>query len=53
MMITHDNTSAITVSKQSEYQSWIKIYDLDSGDKIFEELIGGDPNQYIKAEEIA
>ena len=53
MMITHDNTMAITVSKQSEYQSWIKMYELATGDKIFEELLGGDPNQYIKAEEIA
>lgn len=29
------------------------MYDLDTQDLCFEELIGGDPKQHIKAEEIA
>ena len=28
------------------------MYDLENGELCFEELIGGDPNQYIKANEV-
>lgn len=53
MSMSHDGAMAITVSKQSEYETWIKMYDLDTQDLCFEEVIGGDPKQHIKAEEIA
>jgi len=29
------------------------MYNLDTGELCFEELIGGHPNQYIKVEEVA
>ena len=50
--ISFDSKAAITVTKASEREFWIKMYSLTTYEQIFEEQIGGGPKQYIKCKEI-
>ena len=54
--ISFDSKVAITISKKSEREFWLKMYSLtasnDSNGLVFEEKIGGGENQYIKCKEI-
>ena len=40
MIITYDSTRAVTVTKQSDTAYYIKMYDLNTGELTFEELVG-------------
>ena len=42
MMITYDSSRAITVTKNSEFESIIKMYSLNDYSITFEEHIGGE-----------
>lgn len=50
--ISFDSRRAITVTKRDERAYWVRMYDLESYEKVFEEMIGGEPNDYIKMKEI-
>lgn len=52
MSISYDSTRAITVTKEDDRTSYIKMYDLDTNELTFEEKIGGQPDQYIKVKEV-
>ena len=47
--ITYDSSRAITVTKESDSVSWIKMYDLDTYEMTFSEKIEG---TYIKCNEV-
>jgi hypothetical protein len=49
MIITHDSTRTITISKQNDQITWINIYSLTNQECLFEEKIEGD---YIKVKDI-
>jgi hypothetical protein len=44
MAISNDSTVAITITKAEEYEYWIKMYNLDTKQLVFEEAIGSDPS---------
>lgn len=50
--ISFDSQAAITVTKASEREFWVKMYSLTTYEQIFEEKIGGGADQYIKCKEI-
>lgn len=52
MAISFDSTRAITVTKKDDKESYIKMYDLNTYELTFEEMIGGEKDQYIKVKEI-
>ena len=52
MIITYDSTKAVTVTKKSDEEYYVKQYDLEKYDMTFEEKIGGEPGQYIKLKEV-
>mmetsp|Transcript_801 Transcript_801/g.1008 ORF Transcript_801/g.1008 Transcript_801/m.1008 type:complete len:398 (-) Transcript_801:899-2092(-) len=52
VMITFDSTRAITVSKQNPQTYYVKMYDLESYELVFEEMIGGHEDDYIKLKEV-
>lgn len=52
MAISFDSTRAITVTKKDDKESYIKMYDLNTSELCFEELIGGQPDQYIKVKDV-
>jgi hypothetical protein len=51
--ISFDSKVAITITKKTEREYWIKMYSLLNCKQEFGEMIGGGPNQYIKVKEIA
>ena len=52
VMITYDSQRAVTVSKKSEQEYYVHMYDLESYKQVFEEKIGGNQGDYIKLKEI-
>ena len=52
MAISYDSTRAITVTKEDDRTSYVKMYDLNTNELTFEEKIGGQPDQYIKIKEV-
>jgi hypothetical protein len=52
MIISYDSTRAISVSKNMEYESWIKMYSIQTFEQTFEEKIGGNKEQYIRVKEV-
>ena len=57
MIITYDSTKAVTVTKASDREYFVHMYDLeikgnDSIDHTFEERIGGHSDAYIKLKEV-
>ena len=51
-MITYDSKRAVTVTKKSDQEYWVKQYSLETYGLTFEEKVGGDPKQYIKLKEV-
>lgn len=49
MVISFDSTRGITVTKKDDFESWVKMYDLNTGELKFEEKIFGD---LIKIKEV-
>ena len=43
---------AITVTKKNEREYWVRMYDLESFEQVFEEQYGGQSTDYIKMKEI-
>ena len=52
MAISYDSTRAITVTKEDDRCSYVKMYDLNTNELTFEEQFGGQPDQYIKVKEV-
>lgn len=52
MIITYDSTKAVTVTKRSDKEYYIKQYDLETYEMTFEEMIGGKDEDYIKLKEV-
>jgi len=52
MAISQDSTRAITVTKAHDWESYVKMYDMETQEITFEEKIGGDKDQYIKCKEV-
>jgi hypothetical protein len=50
--ITYDSQFAITVTKKSDREYYVKQYNLESYELTFEEKYGGQPDSYIKMKEI-
>jgi len=51
-IITYDSSKAVTVTKRNPQEYYVKMYDLESYDLVFEELIGGKDTDYIKLKEV-
>lgn len=51
-MITYDSTRAITVTKKDDREFWVRMYDLETYEKTFNEQIGGEPTSFIRLKEI-
>jgi hypothetical protein len=51
-MLTYNSLNAITVTKRTESEFHIKIYDLLSFDRVFSEKIFGNPYNCIKLKEV-
>jgi hypothetical protein len=51
-MITYDSTRAITVTKKDDREFWVRMYDLETYEKTFNEQIGGQPNSFIRCKEV-
>ena len=51
-MITYDSTRAITVTKKDDREYWVRMYDLESYAKTFDEQIGGTETSFIKLKEV-
>lgn len=52
MSLSFDSTKAITVTKKSDRECYIKMYDLETYEMTFEEKIGGEKGDYIKIKEV-
>ena len=53
MIISNDSSKALVISKATEYESWIKQYDLKTYTITFEEIIGGDiDHDFVKCKEV-
>ena len=52
VMISYDSTKAITVTKKDNREFWIHMYDLETYEQTFKEMIGGSKDCYIKAKEV-
>lgn len=56
--ISYDSKRAITVTKKDEREYWVRMYDLETIDLVFEEqfggegAVGGKDTDYIKMKEI-
>ena len=50
--ITFDSARVITLTRSSDQEYYVKMYDLVTFEQKFEEKIGGDENQYIKCKDI-
>jgi hypothetical protein len=51
-MITYDSTRAITVTKKDDQEFWVRMYDLETYEKTFDEQIGGASEDYIRCKEV-
>lgn len=52
VIISYDSKHAITVTKKSEKEYYVKMYSLSTFELVFEEKIGGNENDYIKLKEV-
>ena len=52
MMITYDSTRAVTVTRKSDREYWIKMYCLETAEQTFEEKVGGQETDYIKLKDV-
>jgi len=52
VIISFDSTRGITVTKKSEKEYYVKMYDLETYEMTFEEKIGGNDTDYIKVKEV-
>lgn len=52
MLITYDSTRAVTVTRKSDREYWIKMYCLEMAELTFEEKVGGQPTDYIKLKDV-
>jgi hypothetical protein len=51
-IISYDSTRAITVTKKDDTEFWVRMYNLETYEKTFDEQIGGDPDDYIRCKEV-
>ena len=51
-MISYDSTRAITVTKKDDREFWIRMYNLETYEKTFNEQVGGQPNSFIRCKEV-
>jgi hypothetical protein len=51
-IMTYNSRSAITVTKASDREYWIKQYSLERYEMTFEEKVGGKEDSYIKLKEV-
>ena len=51
-MISYDSTRAITVTKKDDTEFWVRMYDLETYQKTFDEQIGGQEEDYIRIKEV-
>ena len=51
-IISYDSSRAILVTKRDDREFWVRMFDLESYEKTFEEKIGGKENSYIRAKEV-
>lgn len=49
MVISYDSSRGVTVTKKDDFESWVKMYDLNTGELKFEEKVEG---QYLKLKEV-
>lgn len=52
LVISHDSSRAISVLKKNERTYLVCMYLLETYEQVFEEVVGGGPEQYIKMKEI-
>ena len=52
IMMTYNSKYAVTVSKKSNREYWVKMYDLETYKMVFDEKVGGNPEDYIKLKEV-
>ena len=52
VIITYDSARAVTVTKKNPQEYYVKMYDLESNEMVFEEKIGGNESDYIKLKEV-
>jgi hypothetical protein len=52
VMITNDSQRALTVTKENDFAYFIKMYELQNYEMVFEEKIGDGENGYIKVKEV-
>lgn len=50
--MTYNSRSAITVTKASDREYWVNQYSLESNQMTMEEMVGGEPDSYIKLKEV-
>jgi len=50
--MTYNSKYAVTVSKKSNREYWVKMYDLETYKMVFDEKVGGNPEDYIKLKEV-
>lgn len=51
-VITYDSQHAVTVTKRSDREYFVKMYSLETYKQVFEEVFGGKPDSYIKMKNI-
>lgn len=50
--LSNDSKLVNTVTKNSNYEYWVRQFCLEKFQETFAEKIGGDPKQYIKCKEV-
>lgn len=50
--LTRDSTRSILIMKNSEFEFFVVMYDLESQNITFKEKVGGKPHQYIKLNQV-
>ena len=51
-IITYDSTRAITVTKKDDTEFWVRMYNLETYEKTFDEQVGGNEDDYIRLKEV-
>ena len=51
-MISYDSTRSIMVTKASDREYWVRMYDLETYKKTFEEQVGGSEDSFIRLKEV-
>jgi len=42
-VMANDSSVALFISQKNHYEFWVKMYDLETHDVVFEEKVGGSP----------